>query len=145
MLPKTSLYLMDSTGLSYGRKDQALRYRRGEEVRRVRGHSRLLALVRWERGRKLLWPWGGSVDPAYAPDPPLGGRPWRCSVPGEVYRLRGVVEGVFGAIKTRWRGGYGRERMPRTAMLRALLELVAYGLRVLPSLLPPPPGYKAIY
>jgi hypothetical protein len=25
------------------------------------------------------------------------------------------------------------------------LELIAYGLRVLLSLLPPPPGYKAIY
>ncbi len=30
-------------------------------------------------------------------------------------------------------------------MARAFLELLAYGLRVLFSLLPPPPGYKAIY
>ncbi|WP_182224039.1 hypothetical protein [Thermus thermophilus] len=37
------------------------------------------------------------------------------------------------------------ERKPWTAMARALLELIAYGLRVLLSLLPPPPGYKAIY
>jgi hypothetical protein len=29
-------------------------------------------------------------------------------------------------------------------MVRVFLELIAYGLRVL-SLLPPPPGYKAIY
>jgi hypothetical protein len=43
----------------------------------------------------------------------------------EVYRFRGVVEGVFGGMKTRLGG--------------------AYGLRVLLSLLPPPPGYKAIY
>jgi hypothetical protein len=42
-----------------------------------------------------------------------------------VYRFRGVVEGVFGGMKTRLGG--------------------AYGLRVLLSLLPPPPGYKAIY
>ena len=37
------------------------------------------------------------------------------------------------------------ERKPWTAMARALLELIAYGLRVLLSLLPPPPGYKTIY
>jgi hypothetical protein len=30
-------------------------------------------------------------------------------------------------------------------MARAFLELVAYGLRVLLSLLPPPLGYKAVY
>ena len=34
---------------------------------------------------------------------------------------------------------------PWTAMVRAFLELIAYGLRVLLPLLPPPPGYKAIY
>jgi hypothetical protein len=37
------------------------------------------------------------------------------------------------------------ERKPWTAMARAFLELIAYGLKVLLSLLPPPPGYKAIY
>ena len=63
----------------------------------------------------------------------------------EVYRFRGVVEGVFGGMKTRLGGGYLWERKPWTAMARALLELIAYGLRVLLSLLPPPPGYKAIY
>ncbi|KOX89563.1 hypothetical protein BVI061214_00731 [Thermus aquaticus] len=30
-------------------------------------------------------------------------------------------------------------------MVRAFLELIACGLRVLLSLLPPPHGYKAIY
>jgi hypothetical protein len=40
---------MDTTGLAYRSKDRFLRFRRGEEVRRVRGHARLLALVRWER------------------------------------------------------------------------------------------------
>jgi hypothetical protein len=30
-------------------------------------------------------------------------------------------------------------------MARAFLELIAHGLRVLLSLLPLPPGYKAIY
>ncbi|BAW02006.1 transposase family protein [Thermus thermophilus] len=63
----------------------------------------------------------------------------------EVYRFRGVVEGVFGGMKTRLGGGYLWERKPWTARLRAFLELIAYGLRVLLSLLPPPPGYKAIY
>ncbi|GAA6755990.1 hypothetical protein Thermus77420_14660 [Thermus thalpophilus] len=62
-----------------------------------------------------------------------------------VYRFRGVVEGVFGGMKTGLRGGYLAERKPKTAMVRAFLELLAYGLRVLFSLLPPPPGYKAIY
>jgi len=37
------------------------------------------------------------------------------------------------------------ERKPWTATVRAFLKLIAYGLRVLLSLLPPPPGYKAIY
>ncbi len=37
------------------------------------------------------------------------------------------------------------EQKPWTAMARGLLELIAYGLKVLLSLLPPPPGYKAIY
>ncbi|WP_243095709.1 transposase, partial [Thermus thalpophilus] len=190
--PRPPLYLMDTTGLSYRREDQVLRYRRGEEVRRVRGHSRLLALVRWERGRKLLWPFGGTVGVGYAPDPVLGAwvlgrfRPsrgmlladagfdgqevWgrvaelelhpqiRLRGGGEVrdglrawgrevwdpavYRFRGVVEGVFGGMKTGLRGGYLAERKPKTAMVRALLELLAYGLRVLFSLLPPPPGWS---
>jgi hypothetical protein len=42
---------MDTTGLAYRSKDRFLRFRRGAEVRRVRGHARLLALVRWERER----------------------------------------------------------------------------------------------
>jgi hypothetical protein len=63
----------------------------------------------------------------------------------EVYRFRGVVEGVFGGMKTRLGGAYLWERKPWTAMVRAFLELIAYGLRVLLSLLPPSPGYKAIY
>ncbi|WP_370532372.1 hypothetical protein [Thermus sp.] len=89
-------------------KDQVLRYRRGEEVRRVR----------WGRGRKLLWPFGGSVGAGYASDTVLGA--WAL--------------GRFGPCG---------ERKPRAAMVRAFLELLAYGLRVLFSL-PPPPGYKAI-
>jgi len=40
----------------------------------VRGHARLLALMRWDRERRLLWPWGGVVGEGYAPDPRLGGR-----------------------------------------------------------------------
>ncbi|WP_259349120.1 transposase [Thermus thermophilus] len=189
------LYLMDTTGLAYRSKDRLLRFRRGKEVRRVRGHARLLALMRWDRERRLLWPWGGVVGEGYAPDPRLGGevlrrfppsRGWLLADAGfdgkevwgvlgeagvrpvirlrgggeareearvraregwdpEVYRFRGVGEGVFGGVKTRLGGGYLWERKPWTAMARALLELIAYGLRVLLSLLPPPPGYKAIY
>jgi hypothetical protein len=48
-------------------------------------------------------------------------------------------------MKTRLGGAYLWERKPWTAMVRAFLELIAYDLRVLLSLLPPPPGYKAIY
>ncbi|GLV49269.1 transposase [Thermus sp. LT1-2-5] len=186
---------MDTTGLSYRSKDPILRYRRGAEAQRAREHSRLFALVRWERGRKLLWPFGGSVGAGYAPDPVLGAwalgrfrprggrlladagfdgrevwervaelglspqirlrgggevreglRAWGREVwdPG-VYRFRGVVGGVFGGMKTRLGGGYLLERTPKTARARALLELAVYALRVLLSLLPPPPGYKAIY
>ena len=168
-------------------------------MRRVRGHARLLALMRWDRERRLLWPWGGVVGEGYAPDPRLGGevlrrfppsRGWLLAdagfdgkevwgVLGEagvrpVIRLRGGGEareearvrareggggggprggvglgggggGVFGGLGRRGGGGYLWERKPWTAMARALLELIAYGLRVLLSLLPPPPGYKAIY
>ena len=39
----------------------------------MRGHARLLALMRWDRERRLLWPWGGVVGEGYAPDPRLGG------------------------------------------------------------------------
>jgi hypothetical protein len=53
-------------------------------------------------------------------------------------------EGLVG-MKTRLGGAYLWERKRWTAMVRAFLELIAYGLRVLLSLLPPPPGYKAIY
>ncbi|MGC8968480.1 MAG: IS5/IS1182 family transposase, partial [Thermus sp.] len=67
------LYLMDTTGLAYRREDRLLRFRRGKEVRRVRGHTRLLALMRWDRRRRLLWPWGGVAGEGYAPDPRLGG------------------------------------------------------------------------
>jgi hypothetical protein len=42
-------------------------------------------------------------------------------------------------------GAYLWERRPWTAMVRAFLEPIAYDLRVLLSLLPPLPGYKAIH
>jgi hypothetical protein len=147
---------MDTTGLAYRREDQFLRFRRGEEVRRVRGHARLLALVRWERERRLLLPWGGVAGRGYAPDPQLGGKALRRFAPTggwlladagfdgkEVWEaLRG--EGLRPVIRLRG-GAYLWERKPWRAMVRAFLGLIAYGLRVLLSLLPPPPGYKAIY
>ena len=63
-----------------------------------------------------------------------------------IYRLRGVVEGVFGALKTRLAGGYLQEVLPQMAQKRAYLEAAAYNLRaalrlLLPLLLPPLPPY----
>ena len=104
---------MDTTGLAYRREDRFLRFRRGAEVRRVRGHARLLALVRWERERRLLLPWGGVAGRGYAPDPQLGGKAReearvraREGWDPEACRFRGVVEGVFGGMKTRLGGAY---------------------------------------
>ena len=89
---------MDTTGLAYRREDQFLRFRRGAEVR-------------WERERRLLLPWGGVAGRGYAPDPRLGGKAReearvraREGWDPEVYRSRGVVEGVFGGMKTRLGG-----------------------------------------
>ena len=73
----------------------------------VWGYARLLALVRWERERRLLLPWGGVAGRGYAPDPRLGGKAREEARVGaregwdpEVYRFRGVVEGVSGGMKT---------------------------------------------
>jgi hypothetical protein len=56
-----------------------------------------------------------------------------CPLP--LHRLRGVVEGVFGALKTRLAGGYLQEVLPQMAQKRAYLEAVAYNLRLLLRLL----------
>ncbi|MDT7944150.1 MAG: transposase [Dehalococcoidia bacterium] len=155
---------MDSTGLAHRSKGQRLRWRRGCEQRQVRGHSRLLCLVRYYRGRRLLVLEEVAVGPAYASDVRLGlrtlgqagaggklladralgsraiwalleGKGMEAHIPlkggGEVrdrrrlaakkrfdpslYRLRGVVEGVFGALKTRLAGGYLQEILPQMA------------------------------
>ena len=45
-----------------------------------------------------------------------------------LYRLRGVVAGLFGAIKTRLGGGYLREVLPSMAQKLAYLEAMARGL-----------------
>ncbi len=67
-------------------------------------------------------------------------------------RLRGggevrdeVRREVAARMKTRLRRGYLQERKPHTAMWRAFMEFLAYGLRILLTLLPPQGGYKAIY
>ncbi len=52
---------------------------------------------------------------------------------------------VWGALGESGARARALEQKPWTAMARGLLELIAYGLKVLLSLLPPPPGYKAIY
>ncbi|WP_279184838.1 IS5-like element ISTth7 family transposase, partial [Thermus thermophilus] len=109
------LYLMDTTGLAYRSKDRLLRFRRGKEVRRVRGHARLLALMRWDRERRLLWPWGGVVGEGYAPDPRLGGEVLRRFPPSRGWLLAdagfdgkevwGVLGEAGGRPVIRLRGG----------------------------------------
>jgi hypothetical protein len=63
-----------------------------------------------------------------------------------LYRLRGVVEGVFGALETRLASGYLQEVLPQMAQKRAYLEVAAYNLGallrlLLRLLLPPSPPY----
>jgi hypothetical protein len=175
---------MDSTGLAHRSKGQRLRWRRGSQLWQVRGHSRLLCLVRYYRRGRLLVLEGVAVGPAYASDVRLGllalagaraeghlladagfdaislrqlaaqkglvahiplkggGEPrderrlsGRRHFHPSLYRLRGVVEGVFGAVKTRLWGGYLPEVLPQMAQKRAYLEAVAYNLRLLLRLL----------
>jgi len=45
-----------------------------------------------------------------------------------LYRLRGVVEGLLGAIKASLAGGYLQEMLPSMAQKRAYLEAIARGL-----------------
>jgi hypothetical protein len=185
---------MDSTGLAHRSKGQRLRWRRGSQLWQVRGHSRLLCLVRYYRRGRLLVLEGVAVGPAYASDVRLGllalagaraeghlladagfdaislrqlaaqkglvahiplkggGEPrderrlsGRRHFDPSLYRLRGVVEGVFGAIKTRLAGGYLQEMLPSMAQKRAYLEAVVRGLAaaaaplMLRLLLPRPP------
>jgi hypothetical protein len=52
-----------------------------------------------------------------------------------LYRLRGVVAGVSGAIKTRLAGGYLQEMLSSMAQKRGYLEATAYNLRLLLRLL----------
>jgi hypothetical protein len=185
LLPQEeALLLMDSTGLAHRSKGQRLRWRRGSQLWQVRGHSRLLCLVRYYRRGRLLVLEGVAVGPAYASDVRLGllalagaraqghlladagfdaislrqlaaqkglvahiplkggGEPrderrlsGRRHFHPSLYRLRGVVEGVFGAVKTRLWGGYLPEVLPQMAQKRAYLEAVAYNLRLLLRLL----------
>jgi hypothetical protein len=195
LLPQEeALLLMDSTGLAHRSKGQRLRWRRGSQLWQVRGHSRLLCLVRYYRRGRLLALEGVAVGPAYASDVRLGllalagaraqgqlladagfdaislrqlaaqkglvehiplkggGEPrderrlsGRRHFHPSLYRLRGVVEGLFGAIKARLAGGYLQEMLPSMAQKRAYLEATAYNLRLLlrlllPPLLPGPPS-----
>jgi hypothetical protein len=154
LLPQEeALLLMDSTGLAHRSKGQRLRWRRGSQLWQVRGHSRLLCLVRYYRRGRLLVLEGVAVGPAYASDVRLGllalaGARAQGQLPTDagfdaifsrrlsgrrhfhpsLYRLRGVVEGVFGAIKTRLAGGYLQEMLPYMAQNRTYLEAMASGL-----------------
>ena len=163
---------MDSTGLAHRSQGQQLRWRRGSQLWQVRGHSRLLCLVRYYRQGRLMALEGVAVGPAYASAVRLGllalagaqGHLLADAGPGAIslrqlaaqkglvehlplkgggeprderrlsgrrrpgpslYRLRGVVEGVFRAMKTRLWGGYLPEVLPQMAQKRAYLEAVA--------------------
>jgi hypothetical protein len=191
LLPQgEALLLMDSSGLAHRSKGQRLRWRRGRKDFQVRGHSRLLCLVRYYRRGRLLALEGVAVGPAYASDVRLGllapagaraqgqlladagfdaislrqlaaqkglvehiplkrgGEPrderrlsGRRHFHPSLYRLRGVVEGLFGAIKTRLAGGYLQEMLPSMAQKRAYLEATARGLAAAaaPLVAPAPP------
>ncbi len=133
LLPQEeALLLMDSTGLAHRSKGQRLRWRRGSQLWQVRGHSRLFCLVGYDRRGRLLALEGVAVGPAYASDVRGAAGSGRCKGPRpSACRLRGVVEGVFGAVKTRLWGGYLLEVLPQMARKRAYLEAVAYNLRLL--------------
>jgi len=128
---------MDSTGLVHRSKGQRLRWRRGSQLWQVRGHSRLPCLVPYRRRGRLLALEGVAAGPAYASHVHLGllalagaraqGQlltdagfdaifsrrlSGRRHFHPSLYRLRGVVAGVSGAIKTRLAGGYLQELPP---------------------------------
>jgi hypothetical protein len=116
--------------------------------------------VRYRRRGRLLALEGVAVGPAYASDVHLGllalaGARAQGQLPTDagfdaifsrqllgrrhfhppLYRLRGVVAGVFGAIKSRLAGGYLQEMLPSMAQKRVYLEATAYNLRLVPRLL----------
>ena len=61
---------MDTTGVAHRGLTQKLNYKRGAEVRRVRGHNRLGLLVRYYTGLKLLVIDGVAAGPARWGDAP---------------------------------------------------------------------------
>jgi hypothetical protein len=71
------LVILDTTGIAHRGLTQKLNYKRGAEVRRVRGHSRLGLLVRYYRDLRLLVIDGVAAGPAYASDMVLGRRALR--------------------------------------------------------------------
>jgi len=62
-----------------------------------------------------------------------------------LYRLRAVGEGLFGALKTRLACGFLQETSPLMAQKRALLEAVAYNLRVFLTLSLPLPWILRVF
>ncbi len=87
-------------------------------------------------------PEGGPVSPLPSGSGGAAGTGAGWVGPRGVLVSRGGGGGVWGDEEAAGRGlPLGK---PWTAMARAFLELIAYGLRVLLSLLPPPPGYKAV-
>ena len=151
-MEKSSLLILDSTGIPQRGKTQELKWMRGRFPRVVQGHARLCLAIRYSQEEKLLLPVGMSVGGGYVPDPLLGTKALSVANPGglfrafagfdsgkvykeaegkyipmihlkggrkvrdprrretlrafrlEIYRLRAVGEGIFGALKTRLNG-----------------------------------------
>ena len=102
--------LMDSSGLAHRSEGQRLQWRRGSQDRQVRGHSRLLLLARYYRGRGLLALEG--VQQA-GPTPLMwswGSWPWlRPRVGGSSWPIRPSPLGPYGPL---WRGRGWRPTYP---------------------------------
>ena len=81
-LEKSSLLILDSTGIPQRGKTQKLQWMRGRFPRVVQGHARLCLAIRYSQEEKLLLPVGMSVGEGYAPDPLLGAKALNAANPG---------------------------------------------------------------
>ena len=73
LLPhEDTIFILDTTGISFRGKVQKLKWLRGELLKKAKGHSRLCSLVRYFRKAKLLVIEGVEVGLGYASDEKLG-------------------------------------------------------------------------
>lgn len=130
------LFILDTTGLPHRGLTQRLLWRRGEEVRKVRGHSRFCALIRYFRKARLLLVEGVAVGKGYAPDTTLGMEVLDKTVGGELladagFDACGVWEKALGnGMKPhiRLKGG-GEVRDERRKGGEKIFDLSLYRLR----------------